>query len=125
MIVVPLNTIAECMQYKADESQKDDLIITTELHGKPLPCINLRKFFKVNAPFSAKQEIVAVYDNDKVIGLIFDKILGSNQTVIKPIGRLYDNCAGINGSTILGDGSVALILDVLKLTELLHKATKD
>ena len=123
--IVPLNTIAECMQYKADESQKDDLIITTELHGKPLPCINLRKFFKVNAPFSAKQEIVAVYDNDKVIGLIFDKILGSNQTVIKPIGRLYDNCAGINGSTILGDGSVALILDVLKLTELLHKATKD
>ncbi|MBR1403625.1 MAG: chemotaxis protein CheA [Treponema sp.] len=123
--IVPLNTIAECMQYKADESQKDDLIITTELHGKPLPCINLRKFFKVNAPFSAKQEIVAVYDNDKVIGLIFDKILGSNQTVIKPIGRLYDNCAGINGSTILGDGSVALILDVLNLTELLHKATKD
>ena len=123
--IVPLNTIAECMQYKADESQKDDLIITTELHGKPLPCINLRKFFKVNAPFSTKQEIVAVYDNDKVIGLIFDKILGSNQTVIKPIGCLYDNCAGINGSTILGDGSVALILDVLKLTELLHKATKD
>ncbi|WP_407425007.1 chemotaxis protein CheA [Treponema sp.] len=121
--IVPLNTIAECMQYKADEAQKDDLIITTELHGKELKCINLRKFFKIDAPFTQKQEIVAVYDNEKVIGLIFDKILGSNQTVIKPIGRLYDNCAGINGSTILGDGSVALILDVLKLTEIMHKAT--
>lgn len=123
--IFPLNTIAECMQYQANEEQKDDLIITTQLHGKELKCINLRKFFKIDAPFTVKQEIVAVYDNNKVIGLVVDKILGSNQTVIKPIGRLYDNCAGINGSTILGDGSVALILDILKLTEILHKALKE
>ncbi len=118
--IVPLNTIAECMSFNADASKKDDLIITTVLHGKELKCINLRKFFKVDGgEYPAKQEIVAVYDNDRIIGLVVDKILGSNQTVIKPLGRLFNNCTGINGSTVLGDGSVALILDVLKLTELL------
>lgn len=85
----------------------------------------MRKFFKVDdSDFPEKQEIVAVYDNERVIGLMVDKILGSNQTVIKPIGRLFNNCTGINSSTVLGDGSVALILDVLKLTELLKSIEK-
>lgn len=123
--IVPLNTIAECMSFNADAGKKDDLIITTNLHGKELKCINLRKFFKTDEnEYPAKQEIVAVYDNDRVIGLVVDKILGSNQTVIKPLGRLFNNCTGINGSTVLGDGSVALILDVLKLTELLKSIEK-
>lgn len=123
--IIPLNTIAECMTFQAEQKKKNDLIITTTLHGKELKCINLRKFFNVSSSYPTKQEIVAVYDNDRVIGIIVDKILGSNQTVIKPLGRLFNNCTGINGSTILGDGSVALILDVLKLTELLRTIEKD
>lgn len=123
--IVPLNTIAECLTIQVDKEKQDDLVISTELHGKELKCINLRKFFKVDdSDFPEKQEIVAVYDNERVIGLMGDKILGSNQTVIKPIGRLFNNCTGINSSTVLGDGSVALILDVLKLTELLKSIEK-
>lgn len=123
--IVPLNTIAECLTVQVDKEKQNDLIISTELHGKELKCINLRKFFKVDdSDFPEKQEIIAVYDNERVIGLMVDKILGSNQTVIKPIGRLFNNCTGINSSTVLGDGSVALILDVLKLTELLKSIEK-
>ncbi len=123
--IVPLNTIAECMTFQADPKKKNDLILTTTLHGKDLKCINLRKFFKSESDYPAKQEIVSVYDGDRVIGLVVDKILGSNQTVIKPLGKLFNNCTGINGSSILGDGSVALILDVLKLTDLLHIIEKE
>ena len=124
--IVPLNTIAECMSFPTDKDKKDDLILKTTLHGKELKCINLRKFFNVeDSEYPSKQEIVAVYDNDHVIGLTMDKILGSNQTVIKPIGRLFNNCTGINSATLLGDGTVALILDVLKLTELLKSVEKN
>lgn len=123
--IVPLNTIAECLAFKPDPEKKNDLLISTTLHGKELTCINLRKFFGINGDYPEKQEIVAVYDNDRVVGLVVDRILGSNQTVIKPIGRLFTNCTGINSSTILGDGSVALILDVLKLTELMKFNEKD
>ncbi len=123
--IVPLNTIAECMTFQADPKHKNDLILNTTLHGKEIKCINLRKFFGVESDYPVKQEIVSVYDNDRIIGLAVDKILGSNQTVIKPLGRLFNNCTGINGSSILGDGSVALILDVLKLTDLLHKIEKE
>ncbi len=123
--IVPLNTIAECMSFTADKDKKDNLILKTTLHGKELKCINLRKFFNIeDSEYPEKQEVVAVYDNDRIIGLTMDKILGSNQTVIKPIGRLFNNCTGINSSTVLGDGTVALILDVLKLTELLKSIEK-
>lgn len=124
--IIPLNTIAECMSFSVEDDRKNDVIIKTSLHGKELNCINLRRFFNVqDSEYPSKQEIVAVYDNDRVIGLIVDKIMGSNQTVIKPIGRLFKNCTGINSSTVLGDGSVALILDVLKLTELLKSFEKN
>ncbi|MBQ0052691.1 MAG: chemotaxis protein CheA [Treponema sp.] len=123
--IVPLNTIAECMAIKADPENKDELLFSTTLHGKELKCINLRKFFGIQGDYPVKQEVVAVYDNDRVVGVVVDKILGSNQTVLKPIGQLFSNCTGINGSTILGDGSVALILDILKLTELMKFHEKE
>ena len=63
-----------------------------------------------------------MYDGDEVYGLVVDKILGSQQTVIKPLGPLYGNCTGINSSTILGDGSVALILDIFQLTMMIKNS---
>ena len=57
--------------------------------------------------------------------IVVDKILGSQQTVIKPLGPLYTNCTGINSSTILGDGSVALILDVFQLTNMIRSSMQE
>ena len=50
-----------------------------------------------------------------VAGLAVDAIHGESQTVIKPLGRLFRGLAGVSGATILGDGRVALILDVTSL----------
>lgn len=124
--IVPLNSISECITYTAQSGEGDELYITIKNHGKDLKCVNLRKFFKVGPATQAKREIVSVFDSDgSIFGLVVDKILGSQQTVIKPLGFLYANCTGINSSTILGDGSVALILDIMQLTTLVRKSEKN
>ncbi|MBQ3671761.1 MAG: chemotaxis protein CheA [Treponema sp.] len=124
--IVPLNSISECITYMMKDEEKDGLFITMKNHGKDLKCINLRKFFKLENASQSKQEIVSVFGSEgEISGIVVDKILGSQQTVIKPLGSLYANCTGINSSTILGDGSVALILDVLQLTALIRESEKD
>ncbi len=122
--IVPLNTISECISSTISKEQMGDDFIVTSNHGKDLKSVNLRKFFKIDEPLPDHQEIVSVYDGDEVYGLVVDKILGSQQTVIKPLGPLYGNCTGINSSTILGDGSVALILDIFQLTSMIKNSEK-
>jgi len=122
--IVPLNTISECISSSISKEQMEEDFIVTRNHGKDLKSVNLRKFFKIAEPLPDHQEIVSVYDGDEVYGLVVDKILGSQQTVIKPLGPLYGNCTGINSSTILGDGSVALILDIFQLTSMIKNSEK-
>lgn len=117
--IIPLNSISECLFYaKPAKKTSDPMFPATEVHGKDIPCIDLRKFFKIPEPHNPKMEVVAINTQDGTIGIIVDKILGNHQTVIKPLGKLYQNCLGIGNATILGDGSVALILDVYKLADL-------
>ena len=122
--IVPLNTISECIAAKLTAEDTVNLFTITQNHGKELKSLNLRKFFHIHEPLPAKQEIISVQGGDMVYGLVVDKILGSQQTVIKPIGPFYANCTGINSSTILGDGSVALILDVLQLLDFIKTTEK-
>ena len=67
------------------------------------------------------QQVVIVNDQDSSLGLVVDKVIGNNQTVIKPLGDLYKNAEGLSGATVLGDGSVALILDVFKLSNVVKR----
>lgn len=123
--IIPLNAISECLFYSEPAKKSPDpMFPATEVHGKDIPCIDLRKFFKIPEPHNPKMEVVAINTQDGIIGIIVDKILGNHQTVIKPLGKLYQNCLGIGNSTILGDGSVALILDVYKLADLVVENEK-
>lgn len=118
--IIPVNTISECLFFESSGKKSSDSLFPHALvHGKDVPCIDLRKFFKTPEPNSPKKELVTINSQDGLTGIIVDKILGSHQTVIKPLGKLYQNCTGISNSTILGDGSVALILDVYKLADLI------
>lgn len=123
--IIPLNAISECLFYsEPSKKSQDPMFPETEVHGKDIPCIDLRKFFKIPEPHNPKMEVVTINTQDGIIGIIVDKILGNHQTVIKPLGKLYQNCLGIGNSTILGDGSVALILDVYKLADLVIENEK-
>ncbi len=124
--IIPVNTISECLFFEhSGKKNSESLFPFTLVHGKEVSCIDLRKYFKTPEPHNPKKEVVTINTQDGVVGIIVDKILGSHQTVIKPLGKLYRNCIGISNSTILGDGSVALILDVYKLADLINAREKN
>ena len=107
---IPLDTIEECVAYSAEPGHD-----YTNLRGEVLPFIRLRELFAVSAaPAKAENIVVLKYAGQKA-GLVVDSLLGEFQTVIKPLGQMFAQSTCISGSTILGSGDVALILDVPSL----------
>ncbi len=108
VFAIPLDMIEECVAYTAEPGHD-----YTNLRGQVLPFIRLRELFSVKAPAPVKGENIVVlkYAGQKA-GLVVDTLLGEFQTVIKPLGSMFNHVTCISGSTILGSGDVALILDV-------------
>ncbi len=87
------------------------------LRGEVLPFLRLRNFFDVEGDAGrARKRRGRQYGGQKA-GIVVDQLLGEFQTVIKPLGNLFSHLRGIGGSTILGSGEVALILDVPALVQ--------
>lgn len=82
-----------------------------------LPIINLNKRFGNNKYPQKTINIITVTIQDKNYGLTVDKILGEYQAVIKPLGELFKNKNSFSGASILGDGSLALMIDTQKLIQ--------
>ncbi|MBQ4330676.1 MAG: chemotaxis protein CheA [Spirochaetaceae bacterium] len=119
--VIPLSNIQECMEFKPEHGDDGKVCSHITARGEFLPYINLREWFEIDDPMPTSQQVVIVNDQDSSLGLVVDKVIGNNQTVIKPLGDLYKNAEGLSGATVLGDGSVALILDVFKLSNVVKR----
>ncbi len=117
--IIPLNMVEECVEMDNNEWHIDDVQHYVNLRGEVLPYLRLGSFFRSHQQ-SAHQNIVAnqreslviVRVGDAKAGFVVDELHGENQTVIKPLGKLFENLKGIGGATVLGSGDVALILDV-------------
>jgi|SRR5579864_124697 len=110
--VVPLENIVECLQLPR-ESLRDAEGGVFALRGEPLPYLRLRDVFGLQDAQPAERENVLIVNcGGTKAGVAVDELLGKGQTVIKPMGKLFKNISGIAGSTVLGNGCVALILDV-------------
>lgn len=117
--VVPLSNVVECLEFERPENTK--VCASVNIRNEVIPYIDLRTFFEIEDPLPSMEQIIIVNDQDSRIGLVIDKVIGNYQTVIKPLGRLYKNTFGFSGATILGDGSVALILDIYKLSDIVKE----
>ncbi|BDU71300.1 chemotaxis protein CheA [Mesoterricola silvestris] len=114
--VIPLDTVIECLDLGPFlESEENHLI---NLRGEVLPFLRLREVFSAPGDRPAKERVVVIQYGEIRAGIVVDKLLGEFQTVIKPLGELFRNLKGVGGSTILGTGEVALILDVPQLVQL-------
>ena len=109
--VIPLDMVVECIELRDTTENRDYL----NLRGEVLPFVRLRDMFEIPGPQPARENIVVVQYAGQKAGIVVDQLLGEFQTVIKPLGTLFRNVRGIGGSTILGTGEVALILDVQAL----------
>lgn len=116
IFVIPLTNIQECMEFSPADGDEDKICSHIDARGEFLPYINLRRWFEIDDPLPPSQQVVIVNDQDSKLGVVVDRVIGNHQTVIKPLGALYRNVEGLSGATILGDGSVALILDIFKLS---------
>ena len=116
--VIPLDNVVECLELRGDQTRGNML----NLRGEVLPFIRLREFFDFEAEPPKRENVVVVHAMGLKAGIVVDALLGEFQTVIKPLGTLFRHLRGIGGSTILGSGEVALILDVQALTQLAARA---
>lgn len=110
MFVIPLDMIEECLAFSVEPGHD-----YTNLRGQVLPFVRLRELFDVEGTAARRENIVVVNYAGKRSGLVVDTLLGEFQTVIKPLNKMFGQVKGISGSTILGSGEVALILDIAAL----------
>src|SRR5208337_5689341 len=94
------------------------------VRGRIIPYIRLREQFMINGTVPDIEQIVITEIEENNIGFVVDEVIGEHQTVIKSLGRFYRNVEGLSGATILGDGTVALILDVQKIAMLAEAEEK-
>ncbi|MEX8492549.1 chemotaxis protein CheA [Sphaerotilus sp.] len=117
--VLPLDIVAECIETPSglqSGPHRDSGCV--ELRGQVLPFLDLRSCFGHGGERPVRQSLVVVRCSTGRIGLLVDRLLGEHQTVIKPLGPLFRHLPCLAGSTILGNGEVALILDVPALARL-------
>lgn len=120
--VVPLDMVIECVELPASERDRDSKRRYVNLRGTVLPYIRLREFFAQSGPQSRYENVVVVRYGDTKIGIVVDGLVGEVQTVIKSLGSVYRDVEAVSGATILGDGTVALILDVPRLIQAVERA---
>ncbi|ROM72218.1 chemotaxis protein CheA [Pseudomonas brassicacearum] len=119
--VIPLDMVQECLELSEDDGVASREQGYLDLRGEVLPLVYLRDHFNHEGPASRRQNVVVVRYAELKAGLVVDDLLGEFQTVIKPLGKLFGALRGISGSTILGSGAVALILDVpALLSQIVH-----
>jgi len=111
--IVPQNTILECVDLGSLHHVQGQSCVN--LRGEQIPYIRLQKLFALQAVDNSREKLVVVQFGDKRAGIVVDILHGEIQTVVKPMGPIFQALKGIGGSSLLGTGAVALILDVQQL----------
>ncbi len=115
--VLPLANSLECVELTRKDIQDANGNHLANVRGQTIPYIRLSEYFQIRRPAPEREQIMVVETGDGHYGLAVDEVLGNHQTVIKNLGRLYRDVATVSGATILGNGTVALILDPHRLVQ--------
>ncbi|MBK1656667.1 chemotaxis protein CheA [Paracraurococcus ruber] len=114
---IPLSAVEECVELPPDEASRGGFSLLS-IRGALVPFLRLRELLRTGTAPDPYQKVVIIAAGEHRVGLVVDQILGSHQTVIKSLSRLHADVKTFSGATILGDGTVALILDVAQLLEI-------
>jgi two-component system chemotaxis sensor kinase CheA len=113
--VIPLAAVEECLELSLEEDLRSRGRSFITLRDRLVPYLRLREMFATGTKPDTYQKIVVIATGAERVGLVVDQIIGNHQTVIKSMSALHRDVATFAGATILGDGGVALILDVAQL----------
>jgi len=113
--IIPLESVLESAALPDAEARRDLAHGVTSLRGEGLPYVRLRRRFELD-PGQPRREVVVVIKSEiGPAGLVVDAVLGQGQVVIKPLPKVLDRLGGVSAAAVLGDGSVAFILDPARL----------
>jgi two-component system chemotaxis sensor kinase CheA len=115
--VLPLALVEECIELTRQDVANAHGRDLVRVRDQIVPYLPLRCWFAIDGERPDIEQVVITKVNGYRMGLVVDHVIGEHQTVIKSLGRMYRDVEGISGATILGDGTVALIMDVPRLVE--------
>ncbi|MBB3395166.1 MULTISPECIES: chemotaxis protein CheA [unclassified Rhizobium] len=110
--VIPLSAVEECLELSLEDDLRSRGRSFISLRDSLVPFLRLRDLFRTGTKPDVHQKVVVISTGTERVGLVVDQIIGDHQTVIKSMSKLHNDVQTFSGATILGDGSVALILDV-------------
>jgi two-component system, chemotaxis family, sensor kinase CheA len=110
--IVPMAAILENVELHRDQRLRNNGRNLIAVRGELIPYIDLRQAFGVAGSAPPIEKIVIVRHEDTRVGLVVDRVVGTHQTVIQCLGKFFRKIDVVSGTTIMGDGRVALILDV-------------
>jgi two-component system chemotaxis sensor kinase CheA len=123
--VVALSNISECIEIRRRASAGHGRAALVPVRGELVPYVVLRDRFALPGDPPEIEQVIVAETREGKCGFVVDRVIGDHHTVIKKLGNLYRHVEEVSGATILGDGSVALILDVDKLAvELIRESRR-
>jgi two-component system chemotaxis sensor kinase CheA len=120
--ILPMTAVAENVELNQSERARNNGRNLLAVRGKLVPYIDLREAFQIAGETPGIEKVVIVQHADERVGLVVERVLGTHQTVIQSLGKFYKNVEVVSGATIMGDGRVALILDVARLIHFRDKS---
>jgi two-component system chemotaxis sensor kinase CheA len=114
---LPLANTLECIELTRADVELANGKHLANVRGELIPYIRLRQHFNILTEPPAIEQIMVVETAEGRYGFVVDQVLGNCQTVIKNLGRFYRHVQAVSGATILGNGTVALILDPERLAQ--------
>ncbi|WP_049766329.1 chemotaxis protein CheA [Syntrophobacter fumaroxidans] len=127
IFTIPLSTVSEILRYTEDATHTIEGFEVISLRGKTIPLVHIGKLLKMSSVVDENEHrsIVIVATSFREVGLVVDGLLGEREVVIKPLEDGVHKFDGFSGATLLGDGTVSLILDVSSLLRIMKDAFRD
>lgn len=116
--IIPLSAVEECIELTPADDARSRGRSFLSVRGELVPFLRLREQFGVEGEPDLHPKVIIISTGETRVGLVVDQIIGSHQTVIKSLSKLHADVTMFSGATILGDGTAALILDVVQLVGL-------
>lgn len=113
--IIPLSIVNECIEFLRNEHMSESGRRIIMVRNELVPYVHLRDYFHIEGEAPEIQQIVIIELDGRRIGFVVDSVVGDHQTVIKSLGKAFKDLECISGASVLGDGSVALIIDILKI----------
>lgn len=115
--IIPLSVVDKIFAVEHEKIQKtyNNVVV---LDGQQVPFFHVRREFGHQENTEKFEQVIVVNFEEKSVGLVVDTVIGEYQAVLKPLGKHYKNQDMISGATILGDGTVALVMDTNKIIKL-------